>query len=145
MRQFVAFGGIHRPETQQQRLIAFVIRWLITAVAVWAAAKLIDGIHLDGWKSTLVVALVLGLLNANQKPLLTVGTFLFVVLTAGLFLIIINTILLALTAWFLGRFDSIQFRIDGFWDALWGAVIISIVSFVLTRFIDPRKMARRFG
>lgn len=145
MRQFVAFGGIHRPETQQQRLIAFVIRWLITAVAVWAAAKLIDGIHLDGWKSTLVVALVLGLLNAYLKPLLTIGTILFVVLTAGLFLIIINTILLALTAWFLGRFDSIQFRIDGFWDAFFGAVIISIVSFVLTRFIDPRKMARRFG
>lgn len=145
MRQFVAFGGIHRPETQQQRLIAFVIRWLITAVAVWAAAKLIDGIHLDGWKSTLVVALVLGLLNAYLKPLLTIGTILFVVLTAGLFLIIINTILLALTAWFLGRFDSIQFRIDGFWDAFFGAVIISIVSFVLTRFIDPRKMARKFG
>ncbi len=145
MRQFVAFGGIHRPETQQQRLIAFIIRWLITAVAVWAAAKLIDGIHLDGWKSTLVVALVLGLLNAYLKPLLTIGTILFVVLTAGLFLIIINTILLALTAWFLGRFDSIQFRIDGFWDAFFGAVIISIVSFVLTRFIDPRKMARRFG
>ena len=145
MRQFVAFGGIHRPETQQQRLIAFIIRWLITAVAVWAAAKLIDGIHLDGWKSTLVVALVLGLLNAYLKPLLTIGTILFVVLTAGLFLIIINTILLALTAWFLGRFDSIQFRIDGFWDAFFGAVIISIVSFVLTRFIDPRKMARKFG
>ena len=145
MRQFIAFGGIHRPETQQQRLIAFVIRWLITAVAVWAAAKLIDGIHLDGWKSTLVVALVLGLLNAYLKPLLTIGTILFVVLTAGLFLIIINTILLALTAWFLGRFDSIQFRIDGFWDAFFGAVIISIVSFVLTRFIDPRKMARKFG
>ena len=145
MRQFVAFGGIHRPETQQQRLIAFIVRWLITAVAVWAAAKLIDGIHLDGWKSTLVVALVLGLLNAYLKPLLTIGTILFVVLTAGLFLIIINTILLALTAWFLGRFDSIQFRIDGFWDAFFGAVIISIVSFVLTRFIDPRKMARRFG
>ena len=145
MRQFVAFGGIHRPETQQQRLIAFVIRWLITAVAVWAAAKLIDGIHLDGWKSTLVVALVLGLLNAYLKPLLTIGTFLFVVLTAGLFLIVINTILLALTAWFLGKFDSIHFAIDGFWDAFFGAVIISIVSFVLTRFIDPRKMARKFG
>ena len=59
--------------------------------------------------------------------------------------IIINTILLALTAWFLGKFDSIHFAIDGFWAALFGAVIISIVSFLLTRFIDPRKMAQRFG
>ena len=145
MRQFQAFGGIHRPETQQQRLIAFVIRWLITAVAVWAAAKLIDGIHLEGWKSTLIVALVLGLLNAYLKPILTFGTFPLVLLSAGLFLIVINTILLALTAWFLGKFDNIYFAIDGFWDALFGAVIISIVSFLLTRFIDPRKIARNFG
>ncbi len=145
MRQFVAFGGIHRPETQQQRLIAFIVRWLITAVAVWAAAQLVDGIHLVGWKSTLIVALVLGLLNAYLKPLLTLGSIIFVVLTAGLFLIIINTVLLAITAWFLGKFDSIHFAIDGFWDAFFGAVIISVVSFLLTRLVDPRKIARNFG
>ena len=145
MRQFTAFGGIHRPETQQQRLVAFIIRWLITAVAVWAAAKLVDGIQLEGWKSTLIVALVLGLLNAYLKPILTFGTFPLVLLSAGIFLIVINTILLAITAWVLGKFDDVRFAIDGFWDAFWGAVIISIVSFVLTRFVDPRKMARRFG
>ncbi len=145
MRQFVAFGGIHRPETRQQRLIAFIIRWLITAVAVWAAAQLVDGIRLEGWKSTLIVALVLGLLNAYLKPFLTLGSIIFVVLTAGLFLVIINTILLALTAWFLGKFDSVHFAVDGFWAAFFGAVIISVVSFLLTRLVDPRKIARNFG
>lgn len=145
MGQFTAFGGVHRQQSQQQRLIAFTIRWLITAVAVWAAANLVDGIHLEGWKSTLIVALVLGLLNAYLKPILTFGTFPLVLLSAGLFLIIINTILLALTAWFLGKFDSVHFAIDGFWDAFFGAVIISVVSFLLTRFIDPRKIARNLG
>ena len=145
MGQFTAFGGVHRPQSQQQRLIAFIIRWLITAAAVWAAAKLVDGIHLEGWQSTMIVALVLGLLNAYLKPILTFGTFPLVLLSAGLFLIIINTILLALTAWFLGKFDDVHFAIDGFWDAFFGAVIISLVSFLLTRFIDPRKIARNFG
>jgi putative membrane protein len=145
VRQFIVVGGIGRRETPAQRLIAFVIRVLIIAAGVWVAAKLVGGIHLEGWKSTLLVALVLGVLNAYLKPLLVFGTFPLLILTVGLFLIIINTALLALTAWFLGKFDSVHFAIDGFWDAFWGAVIISLVTFLLTRFIDPRRMARNFS
>lgn len=145
MREFVVVGGIKRRETPAQRLVAFIVRWLITAAAVWVAAKLVGGIHLDGWKSTLTVALVLGLLNATLKPLLVFGTFPLLIMTVGLFLILINTALLALTAWFLGKFDSIHFAIDGFWDAFLGAVIVSVVSFILTRFFNPRRIARNFG
>lgn len=144
MREFVVVGGIKRRETPGQRLVAFIVRWLITAAAVWVAAKLVGGIHLEGWKSTLTVALVLGLLNATLKPLLVFGTFPMLIMTVGLFLILINTALLALTAWFLGKFESIHFAINGFWDAFFGAVIISIVSFVLTRFFNPGRIARRF-
>lgn len=145
MRDFIVVGGIGRRETGAQRLIAFIVRVLITAAAVWVAAQIVGGIHLEGWKSTLIVALVLGVLNAYLKPLLVFGTFPLLILTVGLSLILINTVLLALTAWFLGKFDSVHFAIDGFWDAFWGAVIISVVSFIITRFIDPKRVARNFG
>ena len=146
MRGFqLSIGGIHRKPTGTQRLVAFVITWLITAAAVWLAAELIGGIHLDGWRSTFIVALILGLLNAFLKPLLVFGTFPALILTLGFALILINTALLALTAWIAGKFDSIRFDIDGFWAAFFGAIIISIVSFVLTQVINPQKVARKVG
>ena len=144
MRTFVYVSGIRR-ETNGQKVVAFVVRWLITAVAVWVASKLVGGIHLDGWQSTLIVALILGLLNAFLKPLLVFGSLPFLIFTLGLFPIIINTGLLALTAWFCGKFDSIHFAISSFGAAFWGAVIISIVSFLLTRFINPGRIARNFA
>ncbi len=136
-------SGIRRQPTTGEKIAAFLIRWLITAAAVWVAARIVGGIHLEGWESTLLVALILGLLNAFLKPLLVFGTFPLLILTMGLALILINTLLLALTAWIAGKFDSIHFAIDDFWAALFGAIIISIVSFVLTQVINPEKVARK--
>ncbi len=141
----VTVGGRKREPSGAGRAVAFVVRWLITAVAVWVAAELLGGIHLEGWGSTLAVALILGLLNAYLKPLLVLGSLPALVLTLGLFLVLINTALLALTAWIAGKFESIRFAIDGFWPAFWGAVIISLVSFLLTRIFNPRKIAERVG
>ena len=144
MREFsLVRDRFRRPESTQTKVVSFVIRWLITAAAVWVAAKLVDGIHLEGWESTLLVALILGLLNVFVKPLLVLIGFPAIVMTLGLFLIIINTELLGLCAWIAGKFDSIHFAIDGFWDALWGAIIISIVSWVLNMILNPAKLARR--
>jgi putative membrane protein len=141
----VSVGGRRKEPSGAGKAAAFVVRWLITAVAVWVAAELIGGITLEGWGSTLAVALILGLLNAYLKPLMVFGSLPALVLTLGFFLILINTALLALTAWIAGKFDSITFAIDGFWSAFWGAVIISLVSFLLTRFVNPRKVAERIG
>lgn len=144
MPDFVVVGGPGpQPESRSQKLVAFVVRWLITAVAVWIAAELIGGIHLEGWKSTLLVALILGLLNAYIKPLLVLFGLPALIMTLGLFLVIINTALLGLTAWIAGKFDSIHFAIDGFWDAFWGAIIISIVSFLIGIYLNPKRIARR--
>jgi putative membrane protein len=123
-------------------LVTFILRWLITAAAVWVAAELVSGIHLEGWKSILLVALILGLLNAYLKPLLVIGTLPALVMTMGIFLIFINTALLALTAWISGKFDSIHFAIDGFWSAFFGAIIISVVSFFISMVVNPKKIAR---
>ncbi len=137
--------GSPRPRpTAAGRLAAFIVRWLITAAAVWVAAALVPGIHLQGLGSTLAVALILGLLNAYLKPLLVISALPGIVLSLGLLLILINTALLALTAWLAGKFDGIQFTIDGFWNAVFGAILISLTSFLLTRFIDPGRIARRF-
>jgi putative membrane protein len=142
MPDFVVVGGRKEPRSREGKLITFVVRWLITAAAVWVAAELVGGIHLEGWKSTLFVALILGLLNAYLKPLLVIGSLPALVMTLGIFLIFINTALLALTAWFSGKFDSILFAIDGFWDAFFGAIIISVVSFFISLVVKPGNIAR---
>ncbi len=142
MPEILVVGG--RSESGSSKLVTFVIRWLITAAAVWVAAEMIGGIHLEGWKSTLLVALILGLLNAYLKPLLIIGTLPALVMTLGVLLIFINTALLALTAWIAGKFDSIHFAIDGFWSAFFGAIIISIVSFFISMVINPKKVGRSF-
>jgi len=142
MPEILVVGG--RSESGSSKLVTFAIRWLITAAAVWVAAEMVSGIHLEGWKSTLLVALILGLLNAYLKPLLIIGTLPALVMTLGVLLIFINTALLGLTAWIAGKFDSIHFAIDGFWSAFFGAIIISIVSFFISMVINPKKVGRSF-
>lgn len=122
--------------------MAFLIRWVILSVSVWIAAALVDGIHLEGWESILLVGLILGLLNAFLKPLLFLVSLPLTVLTLGLFLLIINTAVLALTAWIAGQFDDINFSIDGFWDAFFGALIISVVGWLFGFLVNPDRTAR---
>ena len=133
--------AIFRPSTAQ-RVVEFLIDWLILALAVWLAAELLPGIHLEGLQSTLAVAGVLGLLNAVLKPILRVVTVPLTILTLGLFLILINTLMLALTDWITDGVSWIFFEVDGFWDALLGAIIISLVTFAASRFVDSRRLAR---
>lgn len=140
----IIVGAPREEPTTTGRIAAFIVRWLVTAAAVWVAAAIIPGIHLDGFGSTLAVALILGLLNAYLKPLLVLSALPGIVLSLGLLLILINTLLLAITAWIAGKVNGIAFSIDGFWSAFFGAIIISLVSFLLTRFINPGRVARRF-
>jgi putative membrane protein len=118
-----------------------ILRWLIVAAGVWAAAMLVDGITLEGWESTLVVAGILALLNVYVRPVLRLLSLPITILTFGLFLLIINTALLALTAWIAGQVDQIQFAIDGVLAAFLGALVISLVTFVITRLVNPRRFA----
>ncbi len=124
------------------RLIAFVVRWLILSAAVWVAAYWVPGLHLEDWQSTLAVALALGILNVFVKPVLVVLSLPITVLSLGLFLIVINTGLLLLAGWLVDTFTSYRFVIDGFWSAVLGALVISVVSFVISRFIRPEAIAR---
>lgn len=131
-----------REPSRGERLVAFVIRWLITAAAVWVAAAIVGGIELEGWRSTLLVALILGLLNAVLKPLLFWVSLPITVLTLGVFYLVLNAAMLGLTAWIAGKFESIHFAVDGFWSAFWGAVIISVVSWLIGLVVNPKRIAR---
>lgn len=119
------------------------VTWLLTnAAAVAVAAWLFDGIWFDGptsgqaeWKEKLlpllIVAFILGLVTMFVEPVVKFFSFPFIILTIGLFLLVINALMLLLTEWIAGKAD-LGFHVDGFWPALWGALVITLV----TGFID---------
>jgi putative membrane protein len=118
----------------------FIIRWAINAVGLYAAVLLVPGIHLSGsWTGVLWLALIFGLLNALVRPLLKFLTCPLIILTLGLFTLIINTLMLMLTST-VGQAFGIGLIVDGFWAALLGSLVISIVSMVMSViFRDERK------
>jgi putative membrane protein len=122
--------------------VKLILRWLITAAAVWAAAHFVPGIHYSGgFVTLLVVALVMGLVNALVRPLVKSLACGLVVLTLGLVLFVINALMLLLTGYITRQFGY-DFQVDGFVPALIGSVVISLVSWVLSMLLvddDDRR------
>ena len=110
-----------------------IIRWLILSVAIMIAAHLFAGIHVDGYGTALMAALVLGILNAFFRPILFILTLPINILTLGLFTFVINAVLLLMTSGVTGGLV-----VDGFGSALLGSLIISLVSLLLSSFISDR-------
>jgi putative membrane protein len=109
-----------------------LLRWLINAAAVYAAIMLVEGIGVSGgWTVVFWVALILGLVNALIAPLIKLLTCPLILLTLGLFTLVINALMLQLAAWVASRV-GLGFSVDGFVAAFWGALVISVVSFVLS-------------
>ena len=123
-----------------------LLRWLINGVALYVAAELVPGIHADGgWQVLLLMALIFGLVNALIRPILKLLTCPLIMLTLGLFTLVINALMLMLASW-LGRQLGLGFYVAGFWSAVLGALVISVVSFVLTMLIgddDKDKNKKR--
>jgi putative membrane protein len=115
-----------------------LLRWLINAVALYVAAELVPGIHTDGsWLALAVMALIFGLVNALIRPILKLLTCPLIMLTLGLFTLVINALMLLLASE-LGEVLGLGFHVDGFGPAFWGALVISVVSFVLTLLIGDK-------
>jgi putative membrane protein len=122
-----------------------LLRLIINAIALFVATQVgISGLRFDGdWKTLAVVALIFGLVNALIRPLLALLTCPLILLTLGLFTLIINALMLALTGWFAQQFN-LGFVVDGFWAAFLGALVVSIVSWALTLVVgDEREWRRR--
>jgi putative membrane protein len=118
-----------------------LLRWLITAVAVAAAVWLVPGITVqgNGVIVVLVMAVVLGLVNAIVRPVLTFLSCPLVLLTFGLFLIVINAFTFWFASWIAQNWLNQGFVVDGFLPALLGSIVVSIVGAVLTLFLPDRK------
>ncbi len=109
------------------------IRWLILTVAIIFASYLLDGIHVRDFFSAFLAAAALGILNALFRPILIILTLPINILSLGLFTFVINALLLKMASGIISGFD-----VYGFWTAVFGSLIISLVSWLLTSFINER-------
>ncbi|HEU4763142.1 MAG TPA: phage holin family protein [Gemmatimonadales bacterium] len=111
-----------------------LVRWVVTAAALFLAISIVPGIHFPtadgGFVRLFLVAAVFGLVNALLKPLLSVLTCPLILLTFGLFTLVVNAVLLLVTAWLSSRW-GLGLTISGFWPAFWGGLIVSLASSIL--------------
>ena len=108
----------------------FLIRWLIVALSLYVADRLVPGIVIGSGATLLFAAALLGVVNAIVRPVVVLLTFPITLLTLGLFLLVINAGMLGLVAWLLD-----DFTIAGFWSALVGAVIVSLTGWIASSFV----------
>lgn len=120
-----------------------IIRLLVNAIALGVAAWIVSGITLQGATTgrriltLFIVAAIFGLVNAIVRPIVKLLSLPFIILTLGLLIFVINALMLLLTSWITGKLD-VQFHVDGFWSAILGALIISVVGMILN-LILPEK------
>lgn len=107
------------------------LRWLILTVAIMFASYLMDGIHVSGFFSAFFAAAILGILNAFFRPILILLTLPINILSLGLFTFLINAMLLKMASGVLSGFE-----VYGFWSAVFGSLVISLVSWLLSSFIS---------
>ncbi len=113
--------------------MGFLVRVLVNTLAILFVAAVVPGIEISGLLSALGAGLVLGLINALVRPILLVLTLPLTLVTLGLFLFVLNALCLWLTSAFVKGFE-----IHGFWAALFGAFLVSVVSWFLTTFLSDR-------
>ncbi|MHC3001662.1 phage holin family protein [Gordonia sp. GN26] len=127
-------------------MLAFLVRTVFTAVALWVATLIVPGIEFVGGSTTaekvgvaLVVAVIFGLLNAFVKPIVQIISIPFYILTLGLIHIVINALILEITAWITRNTTHWGLEVDDFfWSAIFGAIVVSVVGWLLALLMrDP--------
>src|SRR2546426_6009895 len=107
----------------------FIFRWIVTAIAVMIAASIIPGIRYDSVGALILAALLLGILNAFVRPILLILSAPLILLTLGFFILVVNGLMLLLVPSLVGGF-----HVDNFGSAFWGAIVIGIISWLLSAF-----------
>jgi putative membrane protein len=123
----------------------FLIRLLVNAAALWVATRLVPGVTFDGGTLPFLgVALVFGVVNAFIRPVMQVLTFPLILVTLGLFLLVVNGLMLWLTS-SLSASLGLGFHVTGFWAAFWGAIVVSVTSLLLSMLIRDSSPTYRRG
>lgn len=126
-------------------MVRFLLRWGITAAAVAVAAWIVPGITVAdphrAW-TVVLVALVLGLVNAFIRPIVSFLSCGLIILTLGLFTLVINGLMLWLASWITGDWLGLAFEVSGFWAAFLGALIVSVVSAIVSTFVGKRRLGK---
>jgi putative membrane protein len=118
---------------------SLLLHWLLNAAALWVAAWLLPGLDFQGTiVQLLLVAAVFGIVNSLVRPILTVLTCPLIVLTLGLFTLVINALMLLLTGGLSERW-GLGFTVSGFWAAFWGGLVVGLVSVVLSLALPGRR------
>jgi putative membrane protein len=119
--------------------MSFIVRLLVNAVALWTATRLVPGVEFSGgWIPFFGVALVFGVVNAFIRPVAKIFTLPLIILTLGIFALVVNGLMLWLTS-ALSSALGLGFHVRGFWAAFWGALIVSIVSTLLSILVSERS------
>jgi len=119
-------------------MLKLFIRWIIISVSLVVAAWLIPGIIIsdtNGWVAVGVMAAILGFMNAIIRPILAFFSCGCIVLTMGLFMLVINALVLYLSSWIATTIFGVGFYVDGFLSAFFGSFVVSVVSFFLSMFL----------
>jgi len=111
-------------------MIRFIIQAIVTMAGLWLSAQVVPGVDFTNNGSLIAAAIILGIVNAVVRPILTVLTFPITVLTLGLFLLVVNAAMIGLTAMFLGGF-----AVDGLWAGIGAAIVTGVVSWIVGAFI----------
>jgi putative membrane protein len=129
-------GPVAREEAAMR---GFFFRLLITALGLWAAAKIVPGVQIDGWGNLLVAALLLGLVNAVIRPVILILTLPLTVLTLGLFILVVNGISLSVVAWLMPGFT-----LNGLGSAILGSIIVGLTSWFASTFVGGSGRIERY-
>jgi len=126
---------VRSPRPEDFGFLGMLVRFLINVAALWVAQALVRGFDIDSAGALVVGALIFGVLNALLKPVVSLLSCPLTCATLGLFALVINALMLALTAWVAGWFD-LAFHVDGFVAAFLGALVISVVSVALGGWVE---------
>ncbi|MGR6316551.1 phage holin family protein [Micromonospora soli] len=127
--------------------MGFLIRLAITAIALWITTLIVPGVEVSGRSGAnmaltlIAVALIFGVVNAVLKPVIKVFGCVFYLLTLGLFALVVNALLFLLTDW-IARQLHLPFHVDGFWAAFWGAIVMAVVSWLISVVVPDRLESR---
>lgn len=123
---------------EESAVLGWIVRWLIITASVAAAAWVVPGIRMEdgrGLSAVLIMGAVLAVVNMLVRPVLAFLSCALIFLTLGLFLLVINALTFWLSARIAADVFNAGFEVDGFWPAFFGAIIVSVVSWVLTGFV----------